>query len=194
MQQLSSKSSLASMLATISQSRACVPTKVAVDGCSLGMNAKQVMDELSVCPITDNVEGSMGIYYLSQDFCLLACVQACTDLVEDMLPAVQQSGVAGALIVQPSEAHHFDHSYVTSVIKRRPGTFVGCLLADPRPGQNGLAKLERLIIEDGYRAVRFHPYRWPEGENMANEVHPACPASHFLLYRMATNCFPKHPK
>lgn len=83
---------------------------------------------------------------------------------------MQQSNVAGALIVQPSDAHLFDHSYVTSVIKARPGIFVGCLLADPRPGKDGLAELERLITTSGYRAVRFHPYRWPEGESMSNEV------------------------
>ncbi|KAK9839073.1 hypothetical protein WJX74_008819 [Apatococcus lobatus] len=90
--------------------------------------------------------------------------------VDWLLEEMKQSGVAGALIVQPSEAHHFDHSYVTSVIKARPGIFVGCLLADPRPGQDGLAEMERLIVKEGYRAVRFHPYRWPEGESMANEL------------------------
>ncbi len=85
--------------------------------------------------------------------------------------AVQESNVQGALIVQPSEAHHYDDSYVTSVIAARPGHFIGCLLADPRPGKNGTAEMERLITEKGYRAVRFHPYRWPEGESIANEVH-----------------------
>ena len=76
----------------------------------------------------------------------------------------------GALIVQPSDAHLFDDSYVTAVIRARPAQFVGCLLADPRPGMDGLVALERLIAEKGYRAVRFHPYRWPEGESMSNEV------------------------
>ena len=74
------------------------------------------------------------------------------------------------MIVQPSDAHLFDHSYVTSVIRAHPGHFVGCLLADPRPHHKGLQELERLITTEGYRAVRFHPYRWPEGETMANEV------------------------
>ena len=86
------------------------------------------------------------------------------------MPAVQESNVAGAVIVQPSEAHHFDDSYVSDVIRKYPGQFVGCLLADPRPNMNGVAELERLIKQKGYRAVRFHPYRWPEGQSMANEV------------------------
>lgn len=38
------------------------------------------------------------------------------------------------MIVQPAN-HMFDHSYVTSVLNAHPGKFVGCLLADPTPGQ-----------------------------------------------------------
>ncbi|KAK9865401.1 hypothetical protein WJX84_007086 [Apatococcus fuscideae] len=90
--------------------------------------------------------------------------------VDWLLQEMQEAGVTGAMIVQPSDAHLFDHSYVTSVIRAHPGHFVGCLLADPRPHHKGLQELERLITTEGYRAVRFHPYRWPEGETMANEL------------------------
>ena len=30
-------------------------------------------------------------------------------------------------------------------------------------------ELSQLIQEDGYKAVRFNPYLWPEGQNMTNE-------------------------
>ncbi|KAK9838991.1 hypothetical protein WJX74_007408 [Apatococcus lobatus] len=89
--------------------------------------------------------------------------------VDCLLEELKRSRVGGALIVQPS-CHGFDHSYVTSVIKSRPDVFVGCLLADPSPGQDGPTKLDRLIVQDGYQAVRFHPYKWPEGQSMDNEV------------------------
>lgn len=56
----------------------------------------------------------------------------------------------GALIVQPAN-HKFDHSYVTSAMAAHPGRFVGCLLADPTDGGGGVAELERLVAEEGYR-------------------------------------------
>lgn len=79
---------------------------------------------------------------------------------------MDRAGVAGALIVQPGN-HLYDHSYVTSVLRAAPTRFVGCLLADPRP-EGGEAELRRLVNEEGYRAVRFNPYLWPEGERMTN--------------------------
>jgi hypothetical protein len=30
--------------------------------------------------------------------------------------------------------------------------------------------IEQLAQEHGYRAVRFNPYLWPEGEKITNEV------------------------
>jgi predicted TIM-barrel fold metal-dependent hydrolase len=56
------------------------------------------------------------------------------------------------------------------VLQQYPGKFVGCLLADPTPGGGGAAAIEQLAKEHGYRAVRFNPYLWPEGEKMTNEV------------------------
>lgn len=71
--------------------------------------------------------------------------------------------------MQPGN-HLYDHSYVTSVLQQHSDTFVGCLLADPTPGGGGAAALEQLVTQHGYRAVRFNPYLWPQGESMANEV------------------------
>lgn len=42
--------------------------------------------------------------------------------------------MCGAMIVQPAN-HMYDHSYVTSVLTAHPDKFVGCLLADPTPGE-----------------------------------------------------------
>lgn len=44
------------------------------------------------------------------------------------------------------------------------------LLADPTQGGGGVAQLEELVVQKGYRGVRFNPYLWPEGEKMNNQV------------------------
>eukprot|EP01025_Chloroclados_australasicus_P046027 TRINITY_DN507_c0_g1_i1.p1 TRINITY_DN507_c0_g1~~TRINITY_DN507_c0_g1_i1.p1 ORF type:complete len:382 (-),score=48.53 TRINITY_DN507_c0_g1_i1:893-2038(-) len=89
--------------------------------------------------------------------------------VELLLPKMEAAGVQGCLIVQHN-THLYDHSYVTSVLRRYPNKFVGCLLADATQGGGGADELERLVKEEGYRAVRFNPQLWPEGEKMTNEV------------------------
>ncbi|GFS33959.1 hypothetical protein Acr_00g0031460 [Actinidia rufa] len=83
-----------------------------------------------------------------------------------------EAGVDGALIVQPIN-HKFDHSYVTSVLKKHPTKFVGCCLANPAEDGSGIKQLEHLILKDGYRAVRFNPYLWPPGQKMTNEIGKA---------------------
>eukprot|EP00249_Psilotum_nudum_P000288 c11233_g1_i1 orf=26-805(+) len=92
--------------------------------------------------------------------------------VEVLLQALEESGVDGALIVQPIN-HKFDHSYVSSVLQRYPKKFVGCCLADPTEGGGGVSELERLVNEEGYGAVRFNPYLWPAGQKMTNAVGKA---------------------
>jgi predicted TIM-barrel fold metal-dependent hydrolase len=90
--------------------------------------------------------------------------------------------VSGALIVQPSN-HQYDHRYLNSVLQQYPNKFAGCLLADPTPGGGGAAAIEQLAKEHGYKAVRFNPYLWPEGEKMTNEVtrlwHQHCTTKYF---------------
>ncbi|GMH43486.1 hypothetical protein BSKO_11408 [Bryopsis sp. KO-2023] len=88
---------------------------------------------------------------------------------EVLIEAMESAQVQGALIVQPSN-HKFDHSYVTSVLQRYPGKFVGCLLANPDDSGVGVSAMEALVKEDGYSCVRFNPYIWPEGQQMTNEV------------------------
>ncbi|XP_027350018.1 uncharacterized protein LOC113861415 [Abrus precatorius] len=85
---------------------------------------------------------------------------------------MEEAGVDGALIVQPIN-HKFDHSYVTSVLKKYPTKFVGCCLANPVEDGSGLKQFEDLVLKDGYRAVRFNPDLWPSGEKMTNEVGKA---------------------
>ncbi|XP_073156332.1 uncharacterized protein [Henckelia pumila] len=89
-----------------------------------------------------------------------------------LLENMAEAGVDGALIVQPIN-HKFDHSYVSSVLKKHPSKFVGCCLANPAEDGGGIKQLENLITEDGYRAVRFNPYLWPSGQLMTNEVGKA---------------------
>lgn len=89
-----------------------------------------------------------------------------------LLHCMEEAGVDGAVIVQPIN-HKFDHSYVTSVLKKHPSKFIGCCLANPAQDGTGLHQLEHLILEDGYRAVRFNPYLWPSGQQMTNEIGKA---------------------
>jgi len=88
---------------------------------------------------------------------------------EFLLESFEEAGVDGALIVQPIN-HKFDHSYVSSVINKYPGKFVGACLADPTEGGGGASELRRLVQEEGYRAVRFNPYLWPKGAPMTDAV------------------------
>ncbi|XP_010044853.2 4-sulfomuconolactone hydrolase, partial [Eucalyptus grandis] len=92
--------------------------------------------------------------------------------VDFLLQSMDEAGVDGALIVQPIN-HKFDHSLVTSVLKKYPTKFVGCCLANPAEDGSGIEKLEQLVLKDGYRAVRFNPYLWPSGQKMTNEVGKA---------------------
>lgn len=89
--------------------------------------------------------------------------------------------------MQPGN-HLYDHSYVNSVLQQHSATFVGCLLADPTPGGGGAAALEQLVTQHGYRAVRFNPYLWPQGESMANEVRQGCVLKTVAVVSYATSC------
>ncbi|KAG8639946.1 hypothetical protein MANES_13G007900v8 [Manihot esculenta] len=92
--------------------------------------------------------------------------------VQFLLQNMEEAGVDGALIVQPIN-HMFDHSLVTSVLKKYPTKFVGCCLANPAEDGIGLKQLEELVLKDGYRAVRFNPYLWPFDQKMTNNVGKA---------------------
>ncbi|KAL3511473.1 hypothetical protein ACH5RR_030874 [Cinchona calisaya] len=92
--------------------------------------------------------------------------------VEFLLQCMKEAGVDGALIVQPIN-HKFDHSYVTSVLKKYPSKFVGCCLANPTEDGKGVEEFENLILKDGYCAVRFNPYLWPSGQKMTNDIGKA---------------------
>ncbi|KAG8064308.1 hypothetical protein GUJ93_ZPchr0004g40296 [Zizania palustris] len=86
-----------------------------------------------------------------------------------LLECMDEAGVDGALIVQPIN-HMFDHSLVTSVLKKYPSKFIGCCLANPADDGSGIKQLEHLIVQEKYRAVRFNPSLWPSGQKMTNEV------------------------
>ncbi|GMH15103.1 hypothetical protein Nepgr_016944 [Nepenthes gracilis] len=92
--------------------------------------------------------------------------------VDFLIQHMEEAGVDGALIVQPIN-HKFDHSLVTSVLKKYPSKFVGCCLANPAEDGSGIKQLEHLILKDGYRAVRFNPYLWPSDQLMTNDIGKA---------------------
>lgn len=87
--------------------------------------------------------------------------QACT---ASLLDRMSESGVDGALIVQPIN-HKFDHSYVTHAIQTHPTRFKGMLLHDPSLNEaDAISCLEDLALQ-GYVGVRFNPYLWPKTES-----------------------------
>ncbi|XP_048502563.1 uncharacterized protein LOC104897520 isoform X2 [Beta vulgaris subsp. vulgaris] len=94
-----------------------------------------------------------------------------------LLECMEEAGIDGALIVQPIN-HKFDHSYVTSILKRYPSKFSGCCLANPADDGSGIEQLEDLVSKDGYCAVRFNPYLWPSGQKGLNmhfsEIEELC--------------------
>ncbi|XP_024041096.1 uncharacterized protein LOC18044825 isoform X2 [Citrus clementina] len=111
--------------------------------------------------------------------------------VDFLLQCMEEAGVDGALIVQPIN-HKFDHSLVTSVLKKYPSKFVGCCLANPAEDGIGIKQLEQLILKDGFRAVRFNPYLWPSGQQGLNlhisEIEELCtefPSTTVLLDHLA---------
>ncbi|KAH7281341.1 hypothetical protein KP509_36G042300 [Ceratopteris richardii] len=89
-----------------------------------------------------------------------------------LLKAMEEGGVDGALIVQQI-SHMFDHSYLSRVLQMNPGKFVGCCLANPSDGVEGVSELEGLVTKEGYQAVRFNPYLWPSNQKMTNAVGKA---------------------
>ena len=92
---------------------------------------------------------------------------------EALLEQCDRAGIHGALIVQPINLM-YDHAYVSEALRAHPGRFVGCCLADPSVGGGGAAALGDLLAPRGpFRAVRFNPGLWPEGERMSNEAGKA---------------------
>jgi len=78
-----------------------------------------------------------------------------------LLKQMDDSGVTGALIVQPIN-HKFDHSYVIQSIKDHPTRFKGMLLHDPSLSKDdAVSRLEDLVLK-GFVGVRFNPYLWPK--------------------------------
>ena len=76
-----------------------------------------------------------------------------------LLKRMDESGVSGALIVQPIN-HKFDHSYLIDAIKRHPNRFKGMLLHDPSLTEDqAVSRLEDLVL-NGFVGVRFNPYLW----------------------------------
>ncbi|MEX0760859.1 MAG: amidohydrolase family protein [Dehalococcoidia bacterium] len=90
---------------------------------------------------------------------------------ELLLRLMDESGVDGALIVQPI-VHGFDHTYVNETLARWPDRFTGMALIDPRD-EDPPALLEQLILKNGYRGVRLNPRLWPEGRHMDDEIGDA---------------------
>jgi len=78
---------------------------------------------------------------------------------EKFIASALKAGVTGALIVQPIN-YKFDHSYVTSVIKKYPKFFKGMALANPSIPAPQAESYLKTLKQDGYVALRFNPYLW----------------------------------
>ena len=93
--------------------------------------------------------------------------------VEELMQLQTESGVSGAMIVQPINLL-FDHAYLEKSLRKFPGKFVLCALANPSGDANGEKELEKLLYPTGaFKAVRFNPGLWPENEKMTNDIGKA---------------------
>lgn len=87
---------------------------------------------------------------------------------EFLLRCMDEAGVSGAAIVQPI-TYRWDHRYVTECLRRWSERFVGMCLINPGD-PNAPTTLERLVTEDGYRAVRINPNLYPRGVGLDSDV------------------------
>ena len=59
-----------------------------------------------------------------------------------------ESGVSGAMIVQPINLL-FDHAYLEKSLRKFPGKFVLCALANPSGDANGEKRVGKVAISNG---------------------------------------------
>lgn len=81
--------------------------------------------------------------------------------IGSLLEHMDQSGVDGALIVQPIN-HQFDHSYVIHAIQSHPNRFKGMMLHDPSHSTEQALEVLQDLSTKGFVGVRFNPYLWPK--------------------------------
>jgi len=73
---------------------------------------------------------------------------------EGLLAAMDASGVARAILVQPLGAYSYDNRYAADSARRHPDRFVGVCCVDPF-GEDPVGQLERWVCEPGMRGVRL---------------------------------------
>jgi predicted TIM-barrel fold metal-dependent hydrolase len=86
---------------------------------------------------------------------------------EFLLRCMDEAGVSGALIVQPI-TYRWDHRYVTECLKRWSDRFRGMCLINPSD-PDAPTTLEKLVMEDGYCAVRINPNLYPQGVGLDSD-------------------------
>lgn len=80
--------------------------------------------------------------------------------MEEMHRAMTETGVKGALVVQPS-CYGQDYSYLEAAAAAYPGFYKGMLVADPK-APDPVAALRAQHAKDPslWVGVRFNPYTW----------------------------------
>jgi predicted TIM-barrel fold metal-dependent hydrolase len=73
----------------------------------------------------------------------------------DLLRTLDQTGVAGAICLQP-RIYGYDHGYLNSVLEARPDRFAGVCIVNPVRA-SGPDELRHLVREYGYRGIRLNP-------------------------------------
>jgi predicted TIM-barrel fold metal-dependent hydrolase len=81
--------------------------------------------------------------------------------IASLIEMMDQSGVDGALIVQPIN-YQFDHAYVIHAIQSHPDRFKGMLLHNPRHSPEQAVEVLEDLASKGFVGVRFNPYLWPK--------------------------------
>ena len=73
---------------------------------------------------------------------------------EGLLEAMDRSGVARAILVQPLGAYSYDNRYAADSALRHPDRFVGVCCVDPQ-GDDPVGALTHWVRERGMRGIRL---------------------------------------
>ena len=97
-------------------------------------------------------------------------IPPCAGDVDALLRAMDAASIARTMLVQPINVG-FEHAYVREAVRAHPRRFVGCALANPSAGRDGVDAL-RALLGDGktFRAARFNPALWPARASMDDDV------------------------
>jgi L-fuconolactonase len=113
--------------------------------------------------------------------------------VEELLPRMEQAGVAKATLVQAYAGHGFDNRYTADCAARYPDRFVAVGMLDP-VADDAAATLRRWVAGHNVRGFRIRPGEWPINDPRTFPVWEAAGelGVPMVMWRVATDAFPAY--